>query len=311
MAGGGTKTEIVDPYQGTGVRDLYGGIQRQVEPQLGRMFDMPSGPMFAGPGDIQQQMFGAAAGLYPQMQQQAQQGFGQAGQALGMAAAPFDTEATRQAWQQAFVDPAMAQWGDIQRRIMEPYAGRDAADSGAMNRALARAGGRLSTGLSGQLANMLYSGEQARLGRLPGVAQGYMGLAGAPSNLALGTMGGLMDIGGVQQQLAQQQISEPWQRQAIFQNQLGNYLGMGLSEPEMQVVQQQQGPGFAGIAAPIIGGALGGPLGGMLGASLFGGGGGTSPLVGAGGQSFTSTNPYGLQQNQLTMPAADWYSQNY
>jgi hypothetical protein len=289
MGGGGSKTKIFDPLAGTGVRDIYSQLGAQVTPQFGQLFQQPTSPMYAGPGGMQQQIFGGAGGYLPDLLQTQRQllgsgaggvmpGLAQGMGALSEAAAPYESDAGRRYWESAFVRPAMEQWSDISSRVMEPYAGRNAADSGAMMRALAREGGRVSTGLSGQLANILYSGEQARLGRLPQVGGLMAGLPLSALQGTMGALGGLMDIGGIQQALQQQQVSEPWQRLGMTQQTLGQYIPQILNEPGLTAISQQQGPGIAGMLGPGIGSFLGteagaGALAGGLG-SLFGGIGG-------------------------------------
>jgi hypothetical protein len=289
MNGGGTSTKIIDPYAGTGVRDLYGRLQGAMQPHMAGMFNMPTSPMYAGTQGIYNQLFGQAPNILPQYQQAmggamagAQPYFAQAGEALGAAASPYDTDAGRRMWEAAYVKPSQQVYQDFMRQTAEKYAGmgEGSTGSGAFNTAMAEGARDLSTRLAGNLQNILYSGEQSRLGRLPGIAQGYQNLAGAPMNLALAGYGGqmnlmnsMMGMGGVQQQLAQQQQYEPYQRYGMMQQGLGQFMPMAMNEPPMTVVQQEQGPGLAGMLGPMLGGigyGMGGPLGGAIGSSLFG-----------------------------------------
>ena len=288
MSGGGSKTRVVDPFAGTGVRDLFGGIQNQLTPQLSNIFNVPSGSRFAGPGGLQQQAFGAAQNILPGAFQQAQPQFAQAGQALSRAAAPFSPELAGLSLDAA-TQQILGRTGDIRRSLLEPFAGADAADSGAAIRALQRGGENISLGLGTDFFNKLFAGEQNQLNRLPGVAQGFQNLAQAPTQFGLNTLQGLLGIGGVQQGFQQQQAGEPFLQQQDFLNTLGQFLPLGLGEPGKTIVNQEQGPGLAGALGPGIGSFLGteagaGALAGLGGSLLSGlGGAGGAALGGLGG----------------------------
>lgn len=140
-----------------------------------------------------------------------------------------------------------------------------------MRRELARSGETLTTNLSAQLANLLYSGEQAQKGRQQtGVGQA-MQLAGMPSNLMQGagqvggmgtdTLSQMLNMGGMQRGITGEQMQEPyakWQFSQPWNNPyLQNFLGTALSQPPMDVIAQEQGPGMGAMMMPALGSFLG------------------------------------------------------
>lgn len=307
---------MVDPYAGTGVRKLYKALTDWVQPQIGQGVTPYPGQMVPGVSPIQQQGFGLTGDMgpmvtgpqqfYQNMLTQVQPGMagrgaGLAEETLGDILKPFDPASATEFWETSFKRPALETWReDIMPAIMEKgVRSAGTADSGPMKRELARSGETLSTNLSAQLANLLYSGEQAQLGRQErGVGQA-MNLAGLPSNLMAGAgqVGGMgtdilsqmLNIGGVQRGITGEQLQEPfakWQSAQPWNNPiLQNFLGTALSQPPMEVVAQQQGPGAAAML-PGLGSMIGGSKGGFLGGSGGTGGGGImgswSPTGGTG-----------------------------
>lgn len=319
LGGGGSKTKIVDPYAGTGIRELYKDISGWLQPQIGQGISPYAGQMVAGESPLQQMGFDLARqqmGMLPGMMGMTSQLMGGVTPSttpemmgLGTGAlqnimAPYDPTGAQQFWQQAFVNPAMQNWSNIQRQVMEPYAGRNAADSGAMQRALAREGTRMTTDLSGQLANILYSGQQAHLGRQLSGLGPTMNMAMMPGNIlqqALGAggmgtdiLGQMLGFGAQQRGITGEMLQEPYQKWQFSQpwaNPYLNILPMALSQPGMTVVDQEQGPGAAALFGPLLNYA-GTPAGNDLLSTILGGGKsgflggyeGAGGLLGAGGE---------------------------
>jgi hypothetical protein len=244
--------------------------------------------MIPGVSPIQEQGFDLAGGL-PGMiggqQQFSQQMLGQidpgmAGRGMGMAEsslqdlmAPYDPSATEDFWSKSIKAPAMEAWRDeIMPSIMERGVGMGGtARSGPMGRELARSGEDLATNLSGQLAGLQYSGQQAQLGRQQTGVNQAMNLAGLPSSLmqGAGQVGGMgtdilsqmLNIGGMQRGIAGEQLQEPyakWQQAQPWNNPyLQAFLGQALGQPPKDVIATEQGPG--------MGAQLLGPLGSFMG----------------------------------------------
>ena len=286
FGGGGTEFEQYDPYAGTGVRDLYSQLSEILSGQMGQGITPYGGQIVPGASQLQQQGFGLAQGLGPLatgagqffgdvLGQQAAGG-GQyqqlAGQGIQDIMQPWDPASATQMWETAFKAPAMQTWQqDVIPSIMERYAGQGAADSGAMGRTLARSGQELTTGLGGQLAQLLYGGQQAHLGRQQtGVGQA-MGMAALPGQIAgqAGQVGGMgtdilsqmLNIGGQQRGIAGEQLGEPYmkyqQSQPWANPYLLNFLGAGLGQPPMGTIAQQQGPSWSSML-PSMGSCMGG-----------------------------------------------------
>ena len=289
FGGGGTKIKMYDPLAGTGVRDLYKQLNAMVSPQIGQGITPYAGQTVAGVSPLQQMGFGLATGLAPLVsgpqeyfqnvltQQQAggypiQQ---LAGRTLEGLMQPYDYAGARDYWQQAFVNPAMQTWREtVAPQIAEQYGAGGVG--GAWGEQLGRSGTNLMTNLSGQLANILYSGEQAQLGRqmqgmypaialsqLPGEIIGQAGQVGGQGTNALAQ---LLGMGAQQRGITQEQLGgqyQTWQQAQPWANPyLANYLGMALSQPGMQYYGV---PKEAGIGSQILG-----PLGSFLGQSGMG-----------------------------------------
>lgn len=78
---------------------------------------------------------------------------------------PYDMSSAKNWWEQSVRAPAMETWDDVKAKVLEPFAGMDAMDSGASRRALAEAGATMNTDITGKLADVLYQGEQGHLNR--------------------------------------------------------------------------------------------------------------------------------------------------
>lgn len=303
MGGGGTKTTQFDPYAGTGTRELFKVLTDWLQPQIGQGVAPYPGTTVPEISPLQQAGFDVAGGYAPIAvggQQYYQDVLGQqmtgggpfqqmAGQTLGGLMQPYDPASATRHWQQAFVDPAMQNWQrDIMPLIKESYVARGAGESGALNRALARSGQELGTGLSSQLANILYSGEQAQLGRQQtGVGQAMqmaqlpgqlLGQAGGVTGQGADLLGQMMNIGTMQRGFAAEPLQEElwkWQQEQPYQNPYLQFLPMALQQPGMQAFTQQQGPGMFSQMMPALGSFLG--SGGS--ASVLGGATGSGGLT--------------------------------
>jgi len=310
FGGGGQSVQTVDPYAGTGVRELLNQLNAMISPQIGRGVEAYPGQMAAGVSPLQQQGFGVAGTQMPPMAGGAMQYFqdvlGQqaaggdqyqqlAGTTLQNLMQPWNPEAETQMWEQAYKAPAMQTWQqDVIPQIMERYG--EGGMGGALGRELGRSGRDLTLGLGGQLANLLYSGQQAQLGRQQAGVGQAMQLAGLPSQLVgqAGQIGGmgtdmlsqLLNIGGTQRGIAGEQLQEPyakWQYSQPYNNPyLQNFLGTILGQQPMQSMVTQSAPGLGTQLLPMLGsylgggGSLGGLAGGLggavggLGSALFG-----------------------------------------
>lgn len=269
--------------------------------QIGQGVTPYPGQMVPGASPIQEMGFGMAGGLGPMVtgpQQYFQQMLGQvepgmAGRGMGMAEgglqdmlAPFDPAAATEFWETAHKRPAMEMWReDIMPAIMEKgVRTAGTSDSGPMQKELARSGEDLATGLSGQLANLLYSGQQAQMGRQQTGVNQAMQLAGMPSNImqGAGQVGGMgtdilsqmLNMGGMQRGIEGEQLQEPyakWQFSQPYNNPyLSQFLGTALSQPPMETIGQQQGPGMGALSMLPLGSFLGSDKGGETLAKLLG-----------------------------------------
>jgi len=303
--GGGTKTVMIDPYAGTGVRELYKQLTGFASPFIGQGLTPYQGQIYPGASDLQQQGFGAAGGLTPLSQAgmgyfgnvlsgtdpMAAQGYEQmASQGLQNVMQPFDPSMVSQVMQPA-QDLAMQNYQqNVVPYIMERYgAGANAKNAGAMWSELGKQGANMSLGLSNQMAQYLYPAWQNQLGRQQqGVGQAMqlsqipgqtLSQAGQIGGMGADLLGQQMNIGGVQRDITGQGMQEQYQKYQQAQPYNNPYLQMamnllsqGASMP-MQVGQQQQGPGMASLL-PGLGSFLGsensmsnlfGNLGGLAG----------------------------------------------
>lgn len=305
FGGGDTKIKTVDPYAGTGIRELYKALSEWIQPQIGQGITPYADQMVPGVSPIQETGFGLTGGLGPMVSgpqqyfqdvlgiaepQLAGRGMGMAEETLQDVLAPFDPTKATEMWETAYKRPILETWHeDVMPAIMEKGVRTGGtADSGPMKRELARSGERLTTNLAGQLANLLYSGEQAHLGRQQAGVGQAMNLAGLPGNIMqqAGRVGGMgtdtlsqmLNIGGVQRGITGEQLQEPyakWQQAQPWANPyLQNFLGPALSQPPMETIAQQQGPGMGALSMLPLGSFLESDEGSKLMAALLKGAGG-------------------------------------
>ncbi len=314
-SGGIENVDLLDPTQRQAF-DKFGGL---VSGQIGQPGPVFQGQRVAGQDPLETQglqQFGDILGQQRQFDPSQSLGFLQQAQGpLQTALADFDPSATRQQFQEQFVAPAREAFGDIQGDILEGAARRNATSSGFLNTALAKAGGRVSTQLGSQLANLLFQTEQAQRNRqlqavgqagnlalLPGqIAQQGAGLASQRAGIA----GQAIQAGRGQRAFGQQQITAEQQKflesQAINNPALRELLPLLVGTQSQQPIFQQGDTGLLGSLGPAIGQFLGTEAGasavaGIPGkiAGLFGGGKGE--LVSSGtatGGGFGQANPGG------------------
>ena len=89
-------------------------------------------------------------------------------------------------WQKSFVDPAMDLWGDIKGKTMEPFAAMGGMRSGEAMRAMGRAGKEFTTGLTGQLSDLLYKQQESEAGRTFAGQESFAGRAQTAEEAGLG-----------------------------------------------------------------------------------------------------------------------------
>lgn len=230
-----------------------GGEPKGVEPYPGQMY--------AGEQPLQTALFSYLSGA-PQTAQALQQ----TGMQFITDQTPYDYEAERRFWEQAFVQPTReAFYEETVPALREQFAGQGALDSSGFNRALAREAQRMETGLGSQLANILYTGQQSYLNRQ--LAQRGVGLSALDQ--ALAQIGMLSAAGQMQQQLAQLPLTEQYQKWAYQQPYSNPWLplispALGTVPYQVDTVVQQGSPGLLGAMAPGIGFGLGGVLGGLF-----------------------------------------------
>jgi|GEM_PF-2154042 len=310
FGGGGQSIQTVDPYAGTGVRELLNQLNAMISPQIGQGVEAYPGQMVAGVSPLQQQGFGVAGAQMPSMATGAMQYFqdvlGQqaaggdqyqqlAGTTLQNLMQPWNPEAETELWQKQFVSPAMQTWQqDVMPAIMERYG--EGGIGGALGQELGRSGRDLTTNLAGQLANILYSGQQAQLGRqqagigqamqMAGLPGQIVGQAGQIGGMGTDVLGQLLNMGTMQRGITGEQLQEPWRKWQYsrpYENPyLQNFLGTILGQKPMQSMVTQSAPGLGSQLLPVLGSYLGGggSLGGLgsgiggalgsLGSTLFG-----------------------------------------
>ncbi len=281
---------LLDPGQ----RALFDQLTTMAQGQVGQPGPVFPGQRVAAQDPLEQQGLQAFGGLLGNQQAfDPSQSLGFLQQAQGplqSVLADFDPTATRARFQEQFVAPAREAFGDIQTDILERAAGRGAADSGFLNTALAKAGGRLSTQLGSQLANMLFQTEQAQRNRqlagigqlgnlsmLPGAIAGQQaGVAGQQAGLA----GQAIQAGRGQRAFGQEQINAEMQKflesQAINNPALRSLIPSILGTQTQQPFYQPGSQGLGSVLGPVAGQFLGSQgFANLLGG--FGGGTGAPP----------------------------------
>lgn len=279
--GGGTAGSQY-PRLTEGQRELLDALTGQLIPEMGRGVTPYPGQMVADISPLQQQGFDVATGMAGPGQQAQQyfqnmlggidtgmagRGMGMAEQALGPMLEPFDPAAATEFWETSMKAPALRTWReDMMPSIMEKGVRKaGTADSGPMQRELARSGEDLMTNLSAQLGGLLYSGQQAQLGRQQqGVGQA-MNLSNLPGALLQGAgrvgqqgtnlLSQMMNIGTTQRAIGQEGLTAEqmkWQASQPYMNPwLQQFLSQALGVSAFDTVVEEQPPSIASQLAPF------------------------------------------------------------
>ena len=306
FGGGGSSVKQVDPLAGTGVRELYPDFTKWLQPQIGAVTAYP-GQVTPGPSNLQQQGFDLANSLTPVASggQEYAQGVmsgadsGAAWRNLNMAESglnqmsqPFDPQNMMNSFRPS-MDLATDYFkNDLIPAMQNNYVSRTGTpDSGALNRSIAREGGRLAMGLGADANSYMFQGEQNQLNRNAAVPGQAMNLANSSNQIMSGAQGmgidvlsRLLDIGNLQRGITGEQNQESAGRYAFEQpynspwiNALSSLSG---GAPKMDTINQQSGPGAAGMLGPMLGSFLGSEAGaGMLAGGLSGGAAALGPLL--------------------------------
>jgi hypothetical protein len=314
FGGGGSSVESFNPYKGTGVRDLYKQLGSWVGPQIGQSVTPYSGQTVADFSNLQNQGFAQAGQLgttsnlmqnYAQQAMQQQLSGGNQYQQMATSALqdimkPYDATSATNYWNQSFVNPAMQNWQqNVLPTIAEKYG--TGGVGGSLGREMLRSGENLNTNLSGQLGDILYSGQQADLTRKQTGVNQAMGMAGLSNQLMSGAgniagqgtdmLSQMMNMGSMQQAQSQNQLNAAqnyWTQSQPYSNPyLQQFLGTALQQGGNQAMVKQNAPGIGTQMLPMLGamagmglvasGAGGALLGGAgsalsgLGTSIFGG----------------------------------------
>lgn len=173
----------------------------------------------------------------------ANQFLGEGATALSSALESFDPQKTTDYFNKSIKAPALETWQkDIIPQVMERYAGNNAADSGMAQRALAESGGRMNTGLSAQLSDLLFKGEQATKDRQLQGTGAAINMANAGGNVVnqaagIGNQGmdmlsKIMGAGSIEQGQNQNQLTADYNKWLQ---------GQGYSNPWLQYLNTALG----------------------------------------------------------------------
>jgi hypothetical protein len=257
------------PRMTTGQESLLNQLTGMISGQVGKGVEAYPGQVVPGATGTQQNTFDLAQLITGGQYQPVQDSQG----ALSQMFQPFDPTSAQQYWQQGVVDPAMQLWErDILPAVQERFISNNAGSSGAANRAIARSGEELTTNLSGQLANLLYSGQQSHLGRQVDASNTLM-------NQLTGITGIGTTAGGAERDIMSQLLGEDYQKWLATQpynnpwlNMVPQALGAQAFEPIVQGPSSSSGL-LQSVIAPLIGsymqGGGQGGIGGFFG-SMFG-----------------------------------------
>ena len=202
--------------------------------------------------------------------------------------ADFDPSSATEMWKSTYVNPALDTWRkEIAPAINEKYIARNAQYSSAMPKALAKSGEELMTNLSGQLANILYSGEEAQKNRQATGASTALNYANLPASLSeaaagrqagatgtalnygstllnsiLSTINAGLTGGSTQQAISQGALSDEynkWLMSQGYNNPWLNLSNLALGTTAFQPLVQgpTQTPGLLTSMMPGIGSGLG------------------------------------------------------
>lgn len=294
LGGGGSSISQVDPLAGTGMRELFKKFTEYLQPSVGGVTPYP-GQMVPGPSGLQQMGFDVAQGLTP-IASGGQEYFGNIlgrtdvgapGRAMGMAETglrdvlrPFDPSTVTEGLKPGRELAMDTFFREFMPRLKESMVSRaGTADTGALDRLAVRGGQDLSLALGAQSFPYLFQGQQNQFGRQQTGVNQAMNLAGLPGQVLgqAGQIGGMgadllgqqMNIGGIQRGITGEQMMEPYQKWQFQQPWANPYADMiaklSGSAPQMDYINQQQGPNAFAQMMPGMGSFLG---------SYYGSGGG-------------------------------------
>lgn len=257
---------------GQGVTPYQGERVPPISPLQQQAFDIMGDYMpFAQQG---QGIMGQALQDYPQMAGRFQQ---MGGQALERTMQPFDPTQVTERFKpvREFATETFMQ--DLVPQIMERFASLGATRSGALNRTLGREAGRLSMGLSAQMAPYMQQAAEGHAGRqLAAIPQAFQ-LPTSVLNRVLSGVGQMpmsimqagLGAGGIERGLEGEQLTaeqQIYQEGQPWQNPWMQFLPTALGTQPFSYAQQ--GPNMAALMMPMFGSLLGGAaMGGMGGGS--------------------------------------------
>lgn len=232
----------------SGQSSLLNSLTTLLQNQLGTGVNSYGGTYTPGASETQQTQYDYIQSLFDQS------GENTPLTTLNSILQPYDKESATEYWEQAVKAPAMATWDDLKAQTLEPFAGMDALDSGASRRALADAAVDLNTNISGQLADVLYQGEQSHLNRQ---VEGM--------NYSTNLLSALNVPGATQREIASEQGQEEyndWLTEQSYNNPWLQYLSTGLNTNAFENVAS--GGDTQGSLGSVLAG-LGGLFGGLFG----------------------------------------------
>lgn len=290
MDGGGSDISAVDPYAGTGYRELFKSLTEYLQPSVGGVTPYP-GQIAPGASPLQQAGFDVAGGLTP-IASGGQQYFGNvlnqadpsaANRFMGMAEqglqgslSPFDPSTVTEGLKPGRDLAMNTFFREFLPRLKENIVGRaGTADAGALQKLAVQGGEDMSMGLAAQSFPYLFQGQQNQLGRQQQGVNQAMNLGMMPGNIVsqagqIGGMGAdmgsqLINAGGIQRGITGDIMGEAagkWQFQQPWANPYINVMSsLGGSAPQMDYINQQQGPNMMSQMMPMIGSFLGSPGG--------------------------------------------------
>lgn len=284
-------TELLGGQLGQGITPYGGPRVPPVSPLQQGGFDIMGGMMpMAGEGQtVMAEAFGRyqpdLAGQYQEM----------GGEALERVLQDYDPDRITQVMKPVG-DYAESFYKDqIMPAVMEHYASRGTADSGAAMRSLGREGKNLALGLSSQFAPYQFQGYESQQNRqLQGVPEAYrMGMMGPDvlNQIIAGAGRFPMDIatsgigaGGIERGITGEQFGagqDVWTEAQPWANPWMNFMPTALGTQSVENVYQEGGPNMASLMMPAFGSMMGSYMGNQL-----------TP-----GGGFTPNNP--MNYNQL------------
>ena len=166
----------------------------------------------------------------------------------------FDKAGTQDFYNQAIYAPAMRKFMDeTAPAIQEKYVSQNALESGGYNRALTKAAGEMTTAGEAQLANLLFSSQEAQKGRDFTAGESYRNRALTATDLLtqLGLQSGATQRGITQEGLTAGQ--QKWTEAQPYNNPYLNYALSLLDKQQFQPIIQEgyatDEPGFFDYAS--------------------------------------------------------------